>query len=328
MIAYIIRRILYVIPTLFVISIVAFVIIQLPPGDYLSSYVAQLRQEGGEVSQARLEILERRYGLDQPAHVQYGKWMSGILLRGDFGYSFEWSRPVGEMIWGRLGLTLIVAVSSMIFTWVIAFAIGLYSATHQYSVGDYIATFFGFVGLATPNFMLALILMWIAYSQFGITAVGLFASEYAGEPWSLGKFVSMLQRIWLPVVVVGTASTAGLIRILRANLLDELGKLYVVTARSKGLSGYRLVFKYPLRIALIPFVSTAGWTLARLISGTVITAVVLGLPTTGPLLLRSLQSQDMYLAGSFILLLSVLTVIGTLISDLLLATLDPRIRYE
>lgn len=328
MLAYIVRRVLYVIPTLFVISIVAFIIIQLPPGDYLTSYVAQLRAEGGDVSQARLEILERRYGLDQPIHVQYGRWMGGILLRGDFGFSFEWNRPVSELIWGRLGLTLIVALSSMIFTWIVAFAIGLYSATHQYSVGDYLATFFGFVGLATPNFMLALILMYIAYSQFGITAVGLFASEYAAEPWSWPKFVSMLQRIWLPVIVVGTASTAGLIRILRANLLDELGKLYVVTARAKGLPGPRLVFRYPLRIALIPFVSTAGWTLARLVSGTVITAVVLGLPTTGPLLLRALQSQDMYLAGSFIMLLSVLTVIGTLISDLLLAALDPRIRYE
>lgn len=328
MIAYIVRRVLYVIPTLFVISIVAFIIIQLPPGDYLTSYVAQLRAEGGEISQARLEILERRYGLDQPLHVQYGRWMGGILLRGDFGFSFEWNRPVSALIWGRLGLTLIVAGASMIFTWVVAFAIGLYSATHQYSVGDYVATFIGFVGLATPNFMLALILMYIAYSQFGITAVGLFASEYAGEPWSWGKFVSMLQRIWLPVIVVGTASTAGLIRILRANLLDELGKLYVVTARAKGLPGRRVVFKYPLRIALIPFVSTAGWTLARLVSGTVITAVVLGLPTTGPLLLRALQSQDMYLAGSFIMLLSMLTVIGTLISDLLLAALDPRIRYE
>ena len=328
MLAYIVRRVFYVIPTLFVISIVAFIIIQLPPGDYLTSYVAQLRAEGGDVSQARLEILERRYGLDQPIHVQYGRWIGGILLRGDFGFSFEWNRPVSELIWGRLGLTLIVALSSMIFTWVVAFAIGLYSATHQYSVGDYLATFFGFVGLATPNFMLALILMYIAYSQFGITAVGLFASEYAAEPWSWPKFVSMLQRIWVPVIVVGTASTAGLIRILRANLLDELGKLYVVTARAKGLPGPRLVFRYPLRIALIPFVSTAGWTLARLVSGTVITAVVLGLPTTGPLLLRALQSQDMYLAGSFIMLLSVLTVIGTLVSDLLLAALDPRIRYE
>lgn len=326
--AYVIKRILYVIPTLFFISIVAFAIIQLPPGDYLTTHVARLRAEGGEISEARLEILTRRYGLDQPIHVQYGRWIGGILLRGDMGYSFEWNRPVSELIWGRLQLTFIIALSTMVFSWIVAFVIGLYSATHQYSVTDYLATLFGFIGLATPNFMLALILMWIAYSQFGITAVGLFASEFVDQPWSWGKFASMLERIWIPVVVIGTAGTAGLIRILRANLLDELGKLYVVTGLSKGMSKRQVVFKYPLRIALIPFVSTAGWTLARLISGTVITAIVLGLPTTGPLLLRALQSQDMYLAGSFIMLLSVLTVIGTLISDLLLGFLDPRIRYE
>lgn len=328
MLSYIIRRTLYVIPTLFVISIVSFAIIQLPPGDYLTTYIAQLEAEGGEISQERIRALEARYGLDQPIYVQYGRWMGGILTRGDFGVSFEWNRPVSALIWNRLGMTLMISLATMIFTWVVAFAIGVYSATHQYSIGDYVATFFGFVGLATPNFLFALILMWLAYTQFGIASVGLYAPEYSGDPWHWQKIVSMLQRIWLPVVVIGTAGTAGLIRILRANLLDELSKLYVVTSRSKGMPSTRLLLKYPLRIALIPFISTAGWTLARLVSGETIVGIVLGLPTTGPMLLTALQSQDMYLAGSFIMLLSVLTVIGTLVSDLLLAVLDPRIRYE
>jgi len=259
--------------------------------------------------------------------VQYWRWATG-MLRGDFGQSFEWNRPVSTLIWGRLALTFVVSLFTLVFTWIVAIPIGIYSATHQYSFGDYFFTFLAFIGVAIPNFLLALVLMWVSFSYFGQSVGGLFAAEYIDAPWSWAKFTDMLTRIWIPVVVIGTAGTAGLMRTLRANLLDELSKPYVETARAKGVSERRLLYKYPVRVALIPFISTVGWMLPVLISGETITAVVLNLPTTGPLLLRALQSQDMYLAGSFIMLLSVLTVIGTLISDILLAWLDPTIRYE
>ncbi|MGI6149545.1 MAG: ABC transporter permease [Firmicutes bacterium] len=327
MLNYILRQTLMMIPTLIVISIIAFAIIQLPPGDFLSTYVSQLTASGADVDDATIQALNRRYGLDQPIYVQYIKWVTG-MLRGDFGQSFEWNRPVNTLIWSRLGLTVLVSSVTMIVTWLIAFPIGVYSATHQYSIGDYLATFFAFVGVAIPNFMLALVLMWIAFSVFGQSVGGLFSPEFIDAPWSWARVWDMLKRLWIPVLVIGTAGTAGLIRTLRANLLDELGKPYVVTARAKGVSERRLLFKYPLRVALIPFVSTVGWMLPQLISGETITAVVLNLPTTGPLLLRALQSQDMYLAGSFIMMLSALTVLGTLISDIILALVDPTIRYE
>jgi peptide/nickel transport system permease protein len=316
------------IPTLFVISMVAFAIIQLPPGDYLNSLAASYAAEGDVAEQQMLQALEDRYGLNQPIYVQYWKWIQGILTEGDFGDSFEWNRPVTEMIWSRLGLTVIVSFVSLVFIWIVALPVGSISAVKQYSVADYIATFFGFVGLAIPNFMLALILMYVSFKYFGQSVGGLFSPEFVNAPWSIERFVDLLSHIWVPVVVIGTAGTAGLIRIMRANLLDELNKPYVVTARAKGLPEGRLLVKYPIRVALNPFVSRIGWTLPRLVSGEAIVSVVLSLPTTGPLLLRSLQSQDMYLAGSFILLLSVLTVVGTLLSDILLAWLDPRIRYE
>jgi len=327
MLNYILRQTLMMIPTLIVISIIAFAIIQLPPGDFLSTYVSQLTASGADVDDATIQALNRRYGLDQPIYVQYIKWVTG-MLRGDFGQSFEWNRPVNTLIWSRLGLTVLVSSVTMIVTWLIAFPIGVYSATHQYSIGDYLATFFAFVGVAIPNFMLALVLMWIAFSVFGQSVGGLFSPEFIDAPWSWARVWDMLKRLWIPVLVIGTAGTAGLIRTLRANLLDELGKPYVVTARAKGVSERRLLFKYPLSVALIPFVSTVGWMLPQLISGETITAVVLNLPTTGPLLLRALQSQDMYLAGSFIMMLSALTVLGTLISDIILALVDPTIRYE
>jgi peptide/nickel transport system permease protein len=326
--SYIVRRILYMIPTLFLISVVSFIIIQLPPGDYLTSLVATMAQTGETVDRAALVALEQRYGLGQPVYVQYWKWISGILLRGDFGQSFEWNQPVSTLIWGRLGLTFVISFVTLLFTWIVAFPIGIYGAVRQYSVGDYTATIIGYIGLATPNFLLALVLMYIAFKYFGQSVGGLFSPEYQDAPWSFGKVMDMLAHLWIPVLIIGTAGTAGLIRIMRANLLDELHKPYVVTARAKGLPERKLLLKYPVRVALNPFISTLGWTLPTLVSGATIVAIVMSLPIAGPLFLRALMSQDMYLAGSFILMLSTLTVIGTLISDILLAWLDPRIRYE
>jgi peptide/nickel transport system permease protein len=325
---YIARRLLYMIPTLFVISIVSFAIIQLPPGDYLTSMVATMAATGETVDEAALAALEQRYGLGQPLHVQYWKWISGIVLRGDFGQSFEWNQPVSALIWGRLALTFVISLAALLFTWFIAFPVGIYSAVRQYSLGDYLATVVGYVGLAIPNFLLALVLMYIAFKYFNQSVGGLFSPEYMEAGWSPGKVWDLLKHLWIPVVIIGTAGTAGLIRIMRANLLDELHKPYVVTARAKGLPEKRLLLKYPVRVALNPFVSTVGWTLPALVSGAAIVSIVLNLPTSGPILLRALMSQDMYLAGSFIMLLSALTVIGTLISDILLAWLDPRIRYQ
>lgn len=321
------KRLLQLIPILVFLSVVSFFIIQLPPGDFLNMHVSRLRQSGEVVNHEEILALQRRYGLDQPAVGRYFLWASRFV-RGDFGYSFEWNRPVNELIWERLGLTVVVALSTLLFSWIVAFIIGLYAATHQYSLGDYLATFLGFIGLAIPNFLLALVLMWVAYSYFGQEVGGLFSRAYVTAPWSLARFWDMLKHLWIPVVVIGTGGTAGLIRILRANILDELKKPYVMSAQARGLSRTQVLLKYPVRVALIPFLSTAGWTLPLLISGETITSVVLNLPTTGPLLLRALQSQDMYLAGSFIMFLSILTVLGTVISDILLAWADPRIRYE
>lgn len=328
MLEYIIRRVFYMIPTLIAISIVAFFIIQLPPGDYLTSLVAGMAQQGETIDTATLTALRERYGLGQPFHVQYWKWISGIVLRGDFGQSFEWNRPVNTLIWDRLALTFVLAFSSLLFIWMVSFPIGIYSAIRKYSIGDYIATFFGFIGLATPSFLIALVLMYVAFAHFGQSVGGLFSPQYVDAPWSWGKFVDMLAHLWIPMIVLGTAGTASLIRLVRANLLDELSKPYVVTARAKGLSEGRLLIKYPLRVALNFFVSAQNNILVTLVSGAAIVSIVLSLPTTGPLLLRSLLSQDMYLAGSFILMLSVLNVISTLLSDIALAWLDPRIRYR
>ncbi len=325
---YIIKRILYMIPTILIISMIAFIIIQLPPGDFVTSLAAGMAQRGQDIDQATLAALKVRYGLGQPIYVQYWKWISGILFRGDFGRSFEWNRPVSQLIWDRLGYSAVIALSSLLFIWILALPIGIYSAVKQYSIGDYIATFFGFVGLSIPNFLLALVLMYTSYTVFGQSVGGLFSPEFVNAPLSWAKFIDFLGHLWIPMIVLGTSGTAGLIRIMRANLLDELKKPYVVTARSKGLSEIRLLLKYPVRIAINPFISTLGWTLPRLISGSTVVAIVLSLPVSGPLLLRALKAQDMYLAGSFILLLSVLTVIGTLISDIMLAALDPRIRYQ
>lgn len=328
MLQFILRRLVFLIPTLIAISLVMFVIIQLPPGDYLTTLVAAMASQGEDVDPAALTALKERYGLGQPIYVQYWKWISGIVLRGDFGRSFAWNMPVSDLIWGRLALTFVLSLSTLLFIWIIAFPIGVYSAVRQYSMGDYVATFFGFLGVAIPNFLLALVLMYIAFKYFNQSVGGLFSPDYQEAPWSLAKVGDLLAHLWIPIIIIGTDGTAGLIRIMRANLLDELRKPYVVTARAKGLPEWKLLLKYPVRVALNPFISTVGWVLPGLVSGSAIVAIVLSLPTTGPLLLRALLSQDMYLAASFLLMLSVLTVIGTLLSDLLLAWLDPRIRYE
>ncbi|AMD56792.1 ABC transporter permease [Agrobacterium tumefaciens] len=319
---------LYMIVTLIAISIMTFIIIQLPPGDFVTSMVAQLNLQGTAVDEGAMEALRARYGLDDPVYIQYWKWISNIVLYGDFGYSLEWRRPVSELLWGRLGLTFVLALLTLLLIWAISLPIGIYTAIRRNTAGDYLATFLGVIGLAIPNFLFALLLMYISFRYFGTGIGGLFSPQYENAPWSFGKVGDLLQHLIIPMLVLGLNGTAALIRILRANLLDELYKPYVVTARAYGLSERRLLMKYPVRIALNPFISTVGWVLPTLVSGATITAVVLNLPMTGPLLLQSLMSQDMYLAGSFIMMLSVLTVIGTLLSDLLLAWLDPRIRYE
>ncbi len=322
---FIMRRIMLMIPTLFMISVVSFVIIELPPGDYLTTYVATLAASGDTVDQAQLEALKKRYALDRPLHMRYLKWIWNVL-HGDFGVSFEWNRPVKELIWERIVLTVVITSAALFFAWIVGLAVGIYSATHQYSIGDYFFTFLSFIGLGTPDFMIALILMWVAFAFFDANIAGLFSAEFVDAPWSIEKVLDLLKHLWAPMIILGTSGTAGLVRTMRANLLDELNKPYVETARSKGLKESRVIFKYPVRVALNPFVSTVGWALPQLVSGSIIISVVLSLPTTGPILLRALLSQDMFLAASFVLMLSVLTIIGTLVSDILLALLDPRIR--
>lgn len=328
MLQYIARRIVLMIPTLFLVSVISFILIQLPPGDYLTSLVAAMSTTGDVMTQDRLDAYRLEYGLDQPVYVQYTKWMWNILSRGNFGFSFQWNRPVTELISDRLATTVLLTFFTMVFTWTIALPIGIYSATHQYSKLDYLFTSVSFIGLATPDFLLALVLIWLGIAYLNRNLAGLFSPEFVDAPWSLARLMDMIKHMWIAVVILGTSGTAGLIRIMRGNLLDELNKPYVITARAKGLTENRLLWKYPVRVAINPFVSTIGWSLAGLFSGSTIVAVVLGLPTVGPLLLGALLAQDMYLAGSILLIISALTVIGTLISDILLAWVDPRIRFE
>jgi peptide/nickel transport system permease protein len=328
MLKFIIRRVLWMIPSLAVVSFMSFVLIQLPPGDYVTTYIATLAASNEIVDQATATALRERFGLDQPLMVQYWKWISGIVLRGDFGLSFEWQQPVGDLIWERMALTLVLTFSTLLATWAIALPVGVYSAVRKYSIGDYIATFFSFVGLAVPSFLIALVLMYLAAVRWGHEVGGLFSEQYLNAPWSLGKMLDLLAHLWIPVIILAVSGTASLIRVMRANMLDELSKAYVTTARAKGLSEFRLLMKYPVRIALNPFISTIAWLLPNLVSGSIIVAIVLSLPTAGPLLLQSLMSQDMYLAGAFILLICTLTLVGSLVSDILLALADPRIRLE
>jgi peptide/nickel transport system permease protein len=321
-----VHRLLMMIPTLLLISLVTFIIIQLPPGDFLSAQLAELQAQGEALQRAKIEHLRQLYGLDRPLWQQYLYWLWG-LLHGDLGWSFEYDRPVTEVIGDRLFLTFIISFSTVLFTWLIAFPIGVYSATHQYAWSDHALTFLGFLGLATPNFLLALVLLYFANVWFGTSIGGLVDPHYLDQPMSWAKFLSVLEHLWVPVVIVGTAGTAAMIRRLRANLLDELKKPYVVTARAKGVPHRRALVKYPLRMALNPFVADIGQLLPEFVSGSALVAVVLSLPTTGPVLVRALQSQDMYLAGSLLMLEALLVVIGMLISDLLLLVLDPRIRF-
>jgi peptide/nickel transport system permease protein len=327
MLSYIVRRLLLMIPTVLAISILAFIVIELPPGDYISTYIMQLQQRGARVSDEIVANLRYRYGLDRPAYVRYFVWI-GKFLTGDFGFSLDWKKPVREILLARFMLTIVVSLAALFFSWLVAFPIGLYSALHQHSLGDYLWTFVGFLGLSIPNFVLALTLMFFSYRYLGAGVGGLFSQDLQNEPWSWAKALDLIKHLWLPMIVVGTAGIANLIRILRANLLDELRKAYVDTARARGIGELRLVIKYPLRIALNPFISSVGWVLPSLVSGAVITSVVLDLPTAGPIFLRALRNQDMPLAGAFVMLIGILTVIGILVSDILLAVFDPRIRYE
>ena len=334
MFTYIVHRILIMIPTLFAISVLTFIIIQLPPGDYLTHQIEELRSQGESANFEKIEFLRKQYGFDKPLVTQYAIWAgiwpgdSGFsgLLQGDLGYSFEFDLPVVDVIGDRVWLSFLVSFTTILFTWAISFPIGVYSAVRQYSLGDYTLTFFGFLGLATPNFLLALILQWMAFSYFGTSIGGLMDPQYMDAAWSVDKMLSVLEHLWVPVLVIGTSGTAGMIRRLRANLLDELHKQYYTTAKAKGLPPGKALIKYPLRMALNPFIADIGNLLPEVISGAAIVSIVLSLPTTGPMLLNALQSQDMYLAGSFLMFLATLTVIGTLISDLALAVLDPRIR--
>jgi peptide/nickel transport system permease protein len=327
MLRYIAWRVFMMVPTLVIISALVFTIIELPPGDYFESYMAELAAQGENVNTEQIEALRQEYGFDRPPIIRYFNWVAGMLT-GDFGYSFEYRLPVMDVVGDRLWLTIVVSFTTIIFTWLIAFPIGIYSATHQYSWGDYGLTFLGLLGIAIPNFMLALVFMYLANVWFGTSIGHLMDPQYMDQPMSWAKFNSILAHLWIPVIIIGTAGTAGMIRRLRANLLDELQKQYVVTARAKGLHPFRALVKYPLRMALNFFIADIGSILPAIISGAEITAIVLSLETTGPLLIRALKSQDMYLAGSFLMFLAFLTVIGVLISDLALAMLDPRIRLQ
>lgn len=327
MLSYIIRRALFMIVILLLVSVVAFIIIQLPPGDYLSTLIQNLEASGVTLDEEIIRSLARQYGLDLPIYAQYGKWMWN-MLHGDFGRSFRYNKPVSVLLAERLPMTVTISILTLLFVYIVSIPIGIYSATHQYSAGDYAFTVVGFAGLATPNFLLALILMLLFNKYFGLSPGGLFSLEYQLAPWSIGKIWDMAKHLPIPIIVIGTAGTAGLIRVMRGCLLDELGKQYVITARAKGVAESKLLFKYPVRLAINPIVSTIGWVLPGIVSGETITAIVLSLPTTGPLLYSALIAQDMYVAGSTVMLLAFFTVIGTLLSDVLLVWVDPRIRYE
>ena len=334
MFRYLVHRVLVMVPTLLAVSVLVFVIIQLPPGDYLSNQLAELKAQGEGAALEKIEFLRQQYGFDKPLVEQYAIWV-GIwpgdtgfsgLLQGSLGWSFEYGIPVTDVVGDRIWLSFVVAFSTIVFIWVVSFPIGIYSATHQYSVGDYSLTFIGFLGLATPNFLLALVLLYFANVTFGTSIGGLMDDQYIEQSWSWAKVGSVLEHLWIPVIVIGTSGTAGMIRRLRANLLDELHKQYVITGRAKGLPSLKLLIKYPLRMALNPFIADIGNLLPQVISGAAIVSMILSLPTTGPMLLQALKSQDQYLAGSFLMVVSLLTVIGVFLSDLALAALDPRIR--
>ena len=328
MLLYIVRRVIMLIPILFLISIVSFVVIELPPGDWVSNYITNLRNSGIDLQEEEAARLSAIYGFDQPSYVRYAKWMTGILTRGDFGWSFQWGKPVNEILRERLPFTILISFSALILSWVIAIPIGIYSATHPYSLVDYIATILAFVWVATPGFLLAFVAAWLVFRYLDFSPLGLNSTDFLDAPWNTAKLIDRIKHLILPIVIIGLSGTGATIRVMRANLLDELKKQYVTTARAKGVPELAILFKYPVRIAFNPLFSTIGWLLPAIISGEVIISVVLSMPTMGPTLLRATLAQDMYLVGSIILILSSLTVLGTLISDIYLAWADPRIRFE
>ena len=327
MLSFLARRLVLALITTWAISVIAFAIIQLPPGDYVTAYIAQLEAQGDFVSEDEAVNLRTEYGLDQPFPVQYYKWLRQAVT-GNFGVAMEYRRPVSDVIGDRLILTAALTFTSIIFTWILAIPIGIYSAVKQYSIGDYTFTFIGFIGLGVPNFLLALVVLYAGFVWFGANVGGLFSPEYVDAPYSMAKVLDLLNHLWMPSLILAIAGTAQLIRVLRANLLDELQKPYVVTARAKGLSEWRVVLKYPFRVAMNPLISTIGYLLPLIVSGSIIVSVVMSLPTVGPLLLKALIAQDMFLAGTIIMMIGLMTVVGTFISDILLAWVDPRIRLE
>ncbi len=327
MIGYITRRLIFLIPMLFAISIVVFLIIQLPPGDFMSTYIANLEASGMAVSDESAMALRRQYGLDRPIAVQYFYWIRNIVTKGDWGRSFSWNKPVADILVERVPLTVAVSLTSTIFVFAVAIPIGIFSATHQYSLFDYFFTFLGFIGISIPPFMLALILMWGVFTLFNWSVGGLFSPEYIDAPWSTARVLDLMKRIWFPVILIGLSGTAGLMRVMRGNLLDELRKQYVVTARAKGIPEMRVLFYYPVKMAINPVISTIGFILPGIVAGEVLVSIVLNLQTTGPVLFNALLAQDMYLAGSITLILALLVIFGNLIADLLLVWVDPRIRF-
>jgi len=324
---YILRRSLMLIPILIVMSGVAFFLIQLPPGDYVTARIIQLQATGVQVSDQQAEALKVQFGLDKPPLLRYFQWVSGIVTRGNWGYSLQWQKPVSEILAERVPMTVAISLAALLFSWIVAIPIGIYSATHQYSPGDYLFTFIGFIGVATPGFLLALIMAYFFFKVFNFSVTGMFSTEFIDQPWSVAKFFDMVKHMWLPLILVGLSNTGVTIRVIRNNLLDELNKQYVVTARAKGMSEWALLIKYPVRMAVNPILSTISWVLPGLFSGTVLIDIVLSLQTIGPVLLRATLAQDMYLAGSIVLILSALTVIGALLGDILLVMVDPRIRF-
>ncbi|HRW05463.1 MAG TPA: ABC transporter permease [Caldilineaceae bacterium] len=328
MLLYIIRRVIMLIPILLLISIVSFIVIELPPGDWVSNYITNLRNSGIDLQEEEAARLTAMYGFDQPSYVRYAKWMTGILTKGDFGWSFQWGKPVNDILAERLPFTILISISALIVSWLIAIPIGIYSATHPYSIIDYVATVLAFIWVATPGFLLAFVAAWMVFRYLGFSPLGLNSTDFLDAPWNTAKLIDRVKHLILPILIIGFSGTGATIRVMRANLLDELKKQYVTTARAKGVPELRILFKYPVRIAFNPLISTIGWLLPAIISGEVIISVVLSMPTMGPTLLRATLSQDMYLVGSIVLILSSLTVLGTLISDIYLAWADPRIRFE
>jgi peptide/nickel transport system permease protein len=327
MLSYIIKRLLRMVPQLFLISLLAFIIIQLPPGDYLTEYINRLRATGYSVDEYEIERFTRMYGLDRPMHVQYLRWVTGIVTRFDFGYSFEWQKPVNEVITARIGTTFFIAFLSFIVCWAFAIPVGIFVAVKQYSIVDYFFTFLGFIGLATPGFLLALVIMYVAFDTFGIKVGGLYSPEFMTQAWSWAKFLDLLGHLWLPVLILAIAGTANLVRTMRATMLDELRKQYVTVARAKGLSEFQVLMRYPVRLAINPILSQTFYVLPWLFSGGMVVEIVLNLNTAGPVLWQALMQQDMYMAGAYIVILGTLTALGSLVSDILLAVVDPRIRF-